>query len=290
MGSDRQFVLIVPEDYDAENETLPLMFAWHHLGGDANSIIRHGQVQESTNELRFIAAIPEKKGDIGLPIGDIDLVWPYLDISQGRVDEEATFFDDMFACIAEQYQVNLSCVSTMGISAGALWSSQLMQIRSQYLSSAMIISGGVGSAPIGTSLGFPVADVLPWTGAEHNLPVMVLYGGPDDGCAVNFETSSLNLEDRLNREGHFVMECVHNCGHAAPPVEDPTIGLGVLYRFAFDHPYWLNDRESPYYERGMPAGTPEWCALGPNSATPRDGTCLDEMGEMVVSCPIGALK
>lgn len=291
-GVERRFVLIVPDDM-AEGEVLPLMFAWHYLNGSASSMLRHGRVQESANELRMIAVIPEKKGDIGLDLpigGDVDLVWPYMDIHAGRVAEEVMFFDDMLACVAEQYEVNLSCVSTMGVSAGALWSSRLMQERSTRLSSAMIISGGVGPSPVGLSLGVELADLQGWDGAAHAMPTMVLHGGPEDGCGVDFERATNNLKSALNRDGHFVMECIHNCGHAAPPIDDPTIGLGVLYSFALDHPYWLRDGESPYSADGFPPGTPGWCDIGVGSATIRTGTCTDAMGEDNVSCPIGALK
>jgi hypothetical protein len=46
-----------------------------------------------------------------------------------------------------------------------------------------------------------------------------------------------------------------------------------VWQFALDHPYWLADGVSPYTIAGLPAGTPEWCAIGAGSATFRDGEC-----------------
>ena len=79
----------------------------------------------------------------------------------------------------------------------------------------------------------------------------------------------------LARDGHFVVECVHNCAHAQPPLEAAP-GSSVfapLWRFALDHPYWLPDGTSPWQEAGMPAGTPGWCAMGAGAARMRGGEC-----------------
>lgn len=279
-GSSREFLLVTPSDMRPD-ERLPVIVMWHHLGGDANSLLSQGAAQEAADELRFIAAIPEKKGDltINVIVDEFDMVWPYLNqATMPRMEEEAVFFDDMVTCIAQQYSVEESCISTAGISAGALWSAQLLQMRSERLASAIILSGGVGPA---TTNGF--IDVQGWRGADHRAPVLLAWGGPTDQCGADFHRASNGLGSALASNGHFVEECVHNCGHAAPPV-DPAVGLPVLWRFALDHPYWLEDGESPYLAVGLPEGTPTWCATGHGTATPRTGMCTDSM-----ACPVGAL-
>lgn len=279
-GSARELVLVAPSDMRPD-ERLPVVVMWHHLGGDANSLMSQGEVQRSADELRFIAVIPEKKGDlvVDLFFDEFDMVWPYLDqASVERMEEEAVFFDDVIACLAEQYAIDESCISTAGISAGALWSAQLLQLRSERLASAIILSGGVGPA---TTNGF--VDVRGWRGAEHRAPVLLAWGGPTDGCGADFDRASRNLGAALTEGGHFVQECIHNCGHAAPPI-DPMVGLPVLWRFALDHPYWLEDGESPYLASGVPEGTPSWCSPGFGTATMRSGACGDSM-----ACPVGAL-
>jgi len=283
-GAEREFLLVFPTDY-SPTETLPLVVMWHHLGGSASSLEEHGQVQASVDSLRFIAAIPEKKGDLNVDVvfSSFDMVWPYLDYApMSRMEEEAVFFDDMIACIAEQFPVDESCISTAGVSAGALWSAQLAQLRAERLASVVLLSGGVGPA---TTNGF--IDVHGWRGASHRMPVLVGWGGRNDACGADFDRASQNAAAALDDAGHFVMECVHNCGHAAPPV-DPMVGLPVLWRFALDHPYWLRDGESPYASGGMPSGVPSWCALGAGAATPRTEACgVDGFGGE--SCPVPAL-
>jgi predicted esterase len=236
---DRELLVVVPAGYDPATERLPVVFMWHYLGGSANSMLTHGQAQESADALRFIAVIPEKLGDLAITIpfaGAFDPAWPYLEsASETRVEQELTFFDDMLACIASTYAIDESCVSTVGVSAGALWTAQLLQRRSERLASAILMSGGIGPATSGLGAGLGL-EVRGWTGATHAMPVLVGWGGPSDQCGLAFERASTNLESHLG--DHFVEECVHNCGHAVPPV-DATVGLRVLWGFALDHPYWL---------------------------------------------------
>ena len=215
-------------------------------------------------------------------VRDIDMCWPYLTNStEGRVLEELTFFDDMLTCVSSAYVVDQDCVSSVGVSAGGLWTSQLLQRRADRLASAIVLSGGIGPATATR-----VIDATEWASPppSHALPTLVLWGGPMDACALNFEAASHNLERELDANGSFVLECVHNCGHNVPPVADPTFGVAALYRFAFDHPYWLNAGESPYYARGLPAGMPEWCSIGSGTATIRTGMCSGS-----TSCGVPAL-
>ncbi len=277
-GVPRKFVLVVPSALDTQTETLPLLFMWHYIGGSASSMVNNGDAQPAADELRMLIAVPEKKGDVLLPIANVDLAWPYMDfVTNARVEQEAVLFDDILACVAQQFPVQEQCVSSVGVSAGALWTAQLMQRRSSRLSSAIVISGGVG--PTGGFGGF--ADVRGWTGSERPIPTIYGWGGSTDSCGgVSFEAGSHALGSKLEAQGSFVVECVHNCGHAAPPV-DPMVGLRVLYKFVLDHPYWLPAGASPWTSTGLPTGTPEWCGIGVGGATPRTGSCTG-----VQSCPL----
>jgi hypothetical protein len=263
--ADRQFLLVAPSTYDPEGtDRLPVIFMWHWLGGSADDFLERGGVQDAADAMSFLAVIPEEKGDLPLR-------WPYLIIDpEDRVQEEATFFDDMFACVAEHFRVNENCVSSAGVSAGALWTSQLAQLRARHIASFLSMSGGVGTP------GDIFTPIRPWDGAEHHMPAFVLWGGPTDFCGLNFQTSSTNLEAGLEEDGHFIVECVHNCSHAEPPLPMAPAGMSSfapVWRFALDHPYWLEDGVSPYTTEGLPAGMPEWCAIGAGSATIRDGEC-----------------
>jgi predicted esterase len=194
-------------------------------------------------------------------------------------EEEFRFFDDMLACVSEQFPVDKNCVSSAGVSDGALWTSQLIGGRGQYLSSAVVLSGGVANP--GDENAMLVKEYLP---SSHAMPVLVLWGGPTDICIVlTFETASLALEEKLVAEGHFILECQHNCGHSVPPIEVAPGGslITPFVSFIRSHPYWTPVGRSPYEADGVPADFPAWCAIGAGNAVARTGECPVGLG-----CPI----
>jgi predicted esterase len=257
---DRELIVFRPATI-AVTEKLPVIFLWHWLGGSADKMGDVLEVQAAVEKHRFVAAVPVSKSDALFR-------WPFEDSQpQARVDEEAQFFDDMLACIASALPVNADCVSTAGVSAGALWSAQLAVARSERISSFVSLSGGVG--------GF----VRDWSTVPHRMPALVLWGGSDDVypesfTIVNFEDASRELEGALGTDGHFMVECTHNCGHAVPPFDAPPPGglrFDMMWRFLLDHPYWLPVGQSPYASASgaLPPSFPSWCALGAGKATPR---------------------
>ena len=274
-GHPRSFILVVPANPQPD-EVFPVLFMWHWLGGSADKFLEKGDVQVAADQQRFIAVIPDSKG--ATVIGtSFDTRWPF-DISQlaPRMTEEFKFFDDMLSCVNAQYSINRSCVSSVGVSAGALFTDQLAQARSEYLSSFISLSGGTGATWI-----------KPWNGATHKLPAVVLWGGDGPpqmdgvkdilGCAgigMDFMVASKTLEQGLTDDGHFFIECKHNCGHVEPPLDPPPgeSKYAGMWEFAMNHPYWLPAGESPYKHMAtLPASLPAWCAIGANSATPRSG-------------------
>jgi predicted esterase len=263
-GNDREFLLVVPDNLQPDEE-LPVLFLWHWLGGDAEKFLERGEIQLAADTQRFIAIIPEEKGDL-------QFRWPYTRATTAwRYDEELTFFDDMLTCVAEQYEVNRHCVSSAGVSAGALWTAQLVVQRSEFLSSFISLSGGVG----GDDTFEPIRR---WETPDRATPGIVLWGGDDDWCAVDFNEASGRLEDHLEEDGHFFMECVHNCAHSEPPLEgeDGLSRYAGLWEFIFDHPYWLDAGTSPYIVDDLPESAPEWCGIGKGSAQIRQGECGED--------------
>lgn len=260
-GVTREFLIVAPEDLEP-TENLPVIFMWYWLAGDAYDFLKKSDAQTAVNKMRFLAVIPEKKGDLLF-------TWPFLLIdSKKRLNEELLFFDDMLTCLGEQYNLNLNCVGTVGVSSGGTWTTYLAHQRSQYLASFLSLSGGAGHPD---NILNPVQY---WQHAVHKLPAIVLWGGPGDWCGLSFATLSNYLEDYLEEDGHFFVECIHNCQHAEPPAEgDPITKYAFLWNFVFDHPYWLEDGKSSYVVNGLPEGFPEWCGIGDDSAEIRVGEC-----------------
>lgn len=260
-GGTRSFVLAVPANLDPA-ERLPVVFLWHWLGGSADDFYSTGAVQEAVDHYRFLAVIPEAKGDVNTK-------WPFdVTQSEGRIGEELGFFDDMLACVGAQYSIVDDCVASAGVSAGALFTGVLAGRRGDRISSFISLSGGTGGY------------IKPWKEPPHAMPAMVLWGGPGDAClSLNFQTTSLDLEQGLTSGGHFLVECVHNCGHAEPPFDAPNAPtkFAPLWEFFLEHPFWLGPGESPF-SGGLPGSFPDWCAVGKGSATPRQGACSAPSG------------
>jgi hypothetical protein len=257
-GNARQFLLAVPSNL-APGEKLPIVFMWHWLKGTGAEFYKIGDVQNAVDQQRFLAVMPQAKGDILWE-------WPFA-VSDGdaRLAEEVQFFDDMLACVAAAFPTaNRNCVSSAGVSAGALFTDQLGSIRADHLSSILSMSGGVGGV------------VRSWGNPPHALPALVLWGGPNDSCGpLNFQTASQSLETALDADGDFIVECIHNCGHSQPPVT-PAPGqstYSAMWSFLFDHPYWLGPGQSPYLTTGLPSDYPSWCAVGSHRAAVRSGAC-----------------
>lgn len=255
---DREFLVIVPEDMQ-EGEKLPVIFMWHWLGGEAKDFYDRADAQNAVNQKRFIAVIPEAREGVLFK-------WPFSILDpDSSLEAEFQFFDDMLSCVNEQFNVDKECVSSVGVSAGALFTSQLAGGRGDRLASFLSLSGGTGGL-----------TVKPWTEPRHKMPAMVLWGGDGDFCiAVDFAATSKDLEENLEAGGHFVLECIHACNHSTPPFEVPPgmTAFAPLWDFFLEHPYWLKPGESPYNEFGLPESMPEWCAVGVGNATPPAEPC-----------------
>ncbi|MBA3545624.1 MAG: hypothetical protein H0T76_04000 [Nannocystis sp.] len=258
---NRKFLVIAPDDMQPD-ERLPVMFMWHWLGGSSKDFYERADAQNAVNQKRFIAVIPDGR----TPEEGVFFKWPFsiTDIDES-LTAELEFFDDMLSCVHEQFNVDKDCVSSVGVSAGALFTSQLAGRRGDRLASFMSMSGGTGGNVVKN-----------WKAPEHKLPGMVLWGGPGDFCiAVDFEDTSKDLEMHMVAGGHFVLECIHNCNHSTPPFEVPEgmTAFAPLWDFLRDHPFWLKAGESPYITEGMPLSMPTWCAVGAGNAIPPPGVC-----------------
>jgi len=255
MGNMRRYLLYQPQP-PMMGEKLAVVFVWHYLGSDPIGMAGKIDAQNAANAYRLILVIPESKGDVTFK-------WPFeASEPQARIDEELKFFDDMLACTAQSLAIDKDCVSSMGVSAGALFTDQLAHLRSERLSSFVSLSGGTGGL------------VRNWDHAVHGLPAIVLWGGPNDAFppqfpVLHFDVLSRNLEDALTQDGHFMVECIHNCGHAVPPFSYMP-PLDVVWRFHRDHPFWESKGQSIYLKNGLPKSAPSWCAIGKGNAVPRD--------------------
>jgi predicted esterase len=255
----RKVILAIPAGVTPA-EKMPVIFLWHWLGGDAMSFYDKAQVRQAVDQQRFIAAIPEESGMFLFR-------WPATSLDPpGTENVDLKVFDDVLACVSQQFNFNKECVASAGVSAGGIWTPQVAIHRSNRLSSIITLSGGTGA-------GF----VKPFVPMGHKMPAIVLWGGPTDNCAglASFDAASKDLENNLQANGHFFIECLHSCGHSQPPFTAPAgkSQYAGLWQFVFDHPFWLTPGDSPYKATGLPDTLPKWCGIGKGSAGPFTEMC-----------------
>ncbi len=253
-GVERTFRLLVPSTYDG-TRPFPVMFAWHWLNASSRSFVREGELDTAIEELDFIAVLPDKKLR---PDGNKQYVfdWPFAEPTGQGIEEELVFFDDLLACVSQQYNVDARRIYGVGVSAGALWLTHLSTTeRVHHFAAIESLSGGLGEVG-----GAWRMDYAP---QPNKFPAMVLWGGPTDRLILDFDRASRRYRDALIADGHFVLECIHTAGHAMPPITAPTgqTRFYAMWRFLLDHPYGLLPGESPYQTSGLPADMPSWCTI-----------------------------
>jgi len=233
------------------------MFGWHWLNASSSSFVREGELESAAEELEMLVVLPDdRENDSGDSVFLFD--WPF-DPSTTDADrlQELTFFDDLLACVCEQYNVDRRQIHGVGVSAGALWLTYLSTTdRVNHLATVVSLSGGLASVSIWT---------MEFVPQEHKFPALVLWGGPlDIFPPISFQRASHRYRDALQDDGHFVLTCTHRSGHAMPPIDPPPDGgtrFRFLWQFMFDHPYGLAPGESPYRSAGLPTGSPDWCEI-----------------------------
>ncbi|MCB9760678.1 MAG: hypothetical protein H6739_12620 [Alphaproteobacteria bacterium] len=248
-GVEREFRLMVPERYDGVTP-MPLVFGWHWLNSSSSSFIREGDVETAIEEMGFIGVFPD---DLE---GQYLFNWPFFE--EGTAAEsELVFFDDLLACITDQYAIDLTQIHGVGVSAGALWVTYLSTTeRVNHLASVTSLSGGLGD-------GYGIW-AMDWVPQARKFPAMVLNGGPTDWFVLDFHAASERYRDELLADGHYVTWCEHDAGHAVPPFEAPPDHDTTFYsmwQHMFDHPYGLEAGASPYLTDGLNPDLPEWCEI-----------------------------
>ena len=252
---NRAFYLLVPSYYSPDHP-LPMVIGWHWLAGNASQLIHEGQIEAAVEQMGFIAVIPEALHNPDGGILTYGFDWPFLETAGQPA--ELTFFDDMLACVTQQYRVDPRRIHGVGVSAGALWLTYLSTTTHvNYLASIASLSGGLGQEPHILNMRFAPQD--------NKFPALVLWGGPTDHFVINFEQASEMYRDALRCDHHFVMQCIHDAGHAVPPLPYPDGGTRFesIWQFMLDHPYGLGPDQSPYLDGGLPSIMPPWCNVVP---------------------------
>ena len=160
----------------------------------------------------------------------------------GNQPDDLILADEILACAIAAVGVDTAHIHTLGMSAGGLHSARMSLLRSRYLASVVIYSGGLYTA-FGATFEDPA----------NKFAAMIFHGGVDDYVGMSFAEASETYLGVLEDNGNFGFICDHGQGHVLPP--DAT---GSVWQFFQDHRYGTDP--SPYAD-GLPDGFPSYCAL-----------------------------
>jgi hypothetical protein len=286
-GDTREFLVLVPSTY-TPTKRYPVVFGYHWLNASATSVVREAQLERTSlagglfaegavNQYDFIAVVPENlEGNRTCPIPWLSgqsaycFNWPFFEAMSAP--KELAFFEDMLACVGQQFSVDPARVHVFGVSAGGLWTAFLSTTPNvNRVASVMSVSGGLGQTNVGG-----VNWRLDFTPQQNKFPAFIVWGGMNDWfppqvpllppVGINFDDASKRYRDALRQDNHFVATCMHSGGHAVPTFPAPTDGgtrFPMFWEFFRDHPYGMPANVSPYRQSGLPRSFPSTCTVVP---------------------------
>jgi len=126
---EREYILVVPDDYDASTP-LSLIFAWHGLGGNYRNFSSALQLERTAGS-NAIIAYPNGRPSVGGANG-----W---DLS--RDGRDVQFFDAMVEEISAAYCIETGSIFTTGFSYGGFFSNTLGCARGDVLRGIAPVAG-----------------------------------------------------------------------------------------------------------------------------------------------------
>jgi predicted esterase len=204
------------------------------------------------------SSVAEVEYALGSTLTDIEaaggiVVAPHADPNAGEFEwyaangstkmDDFLVADEVVACIAASVGIDTTHIHTMGMSAGALQTTAMSYLRSDYLASVVTYSGGM-----------PPGFSPPNENASNKFAALIFDGGSTDmAFGVDFQAGSEAYQANLSASGHFTAICDHGMGHAIPTAAAPSVWL-------FFQANGFGVSPSPY-ANGLPSSFPSYCTL-----------------------------
>jgi polyhydroxybutyrate depolymerase len=202
----REFILYVPDSYN-ENTSVPLVFSFHGLGGNAQAQMDDHDFRPVADTAGFIVAHP-----LGEPIIGPARGWNF---GNDTLPDDVLFTSAMIDTIAADYNVNLDRVYACGMSFGGFFSIFLAGQLSDRVASVASVAGTVVNT-------VPDSLITP----ERPISLLQIHGTDDINVAYNGSPISQSVQYVLD---HFVAQnnCDSNPTTTSLPDTDPNDGSTV---------------------------------------------------------------
>ncbi len=249
---ERQVTVVIPS---SPGTAMPVNFFFHGVadpasstnpGGDTASALDLQALADSTNTVWIVPDAPVQNllGVMNVYLWDLTL----------STDHDLVLYDDLRTCAAQNLDVDLSRLSIVGFSGGALWTTVITVHRADTIATAVELSGGSDV----TAPGFDTL-LAEYTTPVTGLPVLLTTGAdavdvwPSTSMVVvDFAAATDTLQGELLADSHFVVRCQDDNGHEMGR-KDWNIAQDWLAAHSFGQP-------SPYATDGL-GNNADWCAV-----------------------------
>jgi predicted esterase len=214
----------------AAGPTAPMVFYWHGTGGFSGEYslqagaIHAGAMAEGGVLISF-------QGTTGGDLNSGTFIFGAGDLN---------IADQLVACAVRDHNIDPRRIFATGCSAGGLFSTAQVTLRSSYMAAAAPNSGG-----------YPV--LAPAFENGYTPALMTVHGAPGlDVVVIDFSQSSALADDIFKGRGGFVINCNHGGGHCGGGSL-----AGDMWTFFKAHPYGVD----PHPWSSLPAGFNSSCKI-----------------------------
>ncbi|MSP56198.1 MAG: hypothetical protein EXR69_11440 [Myxococcales bacterium] len=249
-GEDRQVTVILPSD---PQPGMAVNFFFHGVTDPASTnnpgadTATGLDLQAAADQTNTVWVVPDAPVQNLMGVMEVYL-W---DLAQ-ESDHDLVLYDDLRTCVGEGLDVDLSRLSAVGFSGGALWTTVVLSNRADTLATAVELSGGSDVEAMGYD-----APIAVYSTPATDLPVLLTTGAddvdvwPDTSMViVDFYAATDTLQAALAADGHFTVRCTDDGGHAMGR-KDWNLAQDWLAAHTFGE-------ESPYETSGL-GDSADWC-------------------------------
>lgn len=229
--NQRDFILRVPT---ATRGPYGLWFLWHGFGGTAQAFDYFLSARFDADG--YILVIPDGQSRYSLEWG--------MDLRGG--DDDLRFFDDVVACVNQQFPIDRRRVHATGYSAGGVFSAYLMGYRSDTLASFGAWSTGETDTKGRRIVPAPARPV----------PGLLYHGGRGDKPDWAGRKGTLALAAHMAENGALAIVCDHGGGHVVPEPFEGT--LRDMWAFLLAHPFGPT---AAWATGGLGGRLPDYCSI-----------------------------